>query len=597
MKVPVLGGVWREVRSRWGGLTETQRDHARLLAGLVLLAGLGVAAVHYGAPIYQRWVRDRALAEAKTFAEKKDYRSALVALHRAVNKNPFDREVWSQVANFLSALGSPDVLTARRNQLQLAPDNLAVRLSFVMDALRFGDVAAAREAVAGVQVGAREEVEFFRMAAALAVATGSGPELENALMALAERQPQDRETRVDLASMRLWGPDAGRSEAARQELLALLAEPSVRVRCAVELLKHIGRTGGRNDADRLVATLHERFTGRPPAVGREEAGGQPPGWHGLIEALQREAGEVPQHAAVLARWRGAIGQGREALVWLETLAAEVRTAPLVKAAALDLAMALDDAERMRRGLIDGAWGALRLEAVDLAFAARWQRKLGKPEHARDAWQDAIQASGGTLPGLRALARLGVAWRDTDGALVAMLEVTRRYPTERWAWEALRLEYLRQKDMPRLFALYDRWVNSPLNTRTVEQDWIFLRLMAGEATPSVHARARALRDASPFEPTSVLGHVLSLRAQRRHREALLELDGLSRVHAETERMRLWRGVLLNDLGRRAEARDTLLAVDTNMLLPEEFRLGQEAMNQAVAATRKAEPAPAALPRAP
>ncbi len=177
-----------------------------------------------------------------------------------------------------------------------------------------------------------------------------------------------------------------------------------------------------------------------------------------------------------------------------------------------------------------------------------------------------------------LARLATAWGDAEGAEAALQAVTRRFPAERWAWEALRIAYSRRQDTPKLHALYDRWAASPLANRTIEQDWIYLATLTGQTSAAVHARARALRDASPFDPVAVLGHALSLRAQKRTLEAFVAIDGLVGAERETPRARLWRGILLHELGRKAEARQTLGGVETARLLPEELRAGQEAFAQ-------------------
>jgi tetratricopeptide (TPR) repeat protein len=373
-----------------------QRDHARLGACVVLLLLLGALAVYFGREPAKRWMRDRTLTEAKEFAAKKDYRSALVALHRAVDKNPHDREVWRQVADFLTEMGSPDVLTAKRNLLSLSPDDMSLRLGFVLDALKFGDVEAAREAANGVREGAREDVEFFRMTAALAVSTGKQGELEASLEELVRRAPGDHETALDLACLRLWGPDAARAAEARAALLRLLEVRDVRVRSAVELLKHAARTGERAEADFLVARIHEHLTGRAPT--REPGSDQPPGWFTMIERLKAEAETSAPSAAVLARWLGALGLGREAIVWLERVPERVREAAVVKAVALDLAVAVEDMERLRSGLREGAWGRLPTEAVDLAFAARWQRRASQPDHARETWGGCAAGDGRRAPG-------------------------------------------------------------------------------------------------------------------------------------------------------------------------------------------------------
>lgn len=575
----------------WNRLTETQRDICKIAGGLLVLGPLVLLAIYLTKPRVQRWQRDQALEEARAFTAKKDYRNALVAFHRVIDKSPTDIESWKQVADFLSEAGSPEVLVARRNLVWLAPDDISLRLGFVLDALRYGDVNGAREVVGGVKEGAREEVAFYRMAAALAYAMGRTEEFEANLEELLKRQPADHNAALDLATLRLWGADAARSAAAKQSLVGLLHEPDVRVRAAVELLKYVARTGSRADADMLVAMLHGVFYKRPPREGQTGAmNAEPPGWVAVVEALKTNAATSANDAAVLARWLAAIGQPREALVWLDSLGDAVRRSPLVAAAAMELSVMLDDAARLRPLLLDGAWGRAPLETVDLAFAARWERRRGKTEDARATWADALESAGDSLPALRVLARLAVAWGDPEGAQAAMLAVVKRYPTERWAWEALRIEYSRKGDTPKLRALYEKWVASPVANRFIEQDWVMLNFLTGQPAATVFERARALQAAEPLDPVATLGYALALRAQKQPREALIVLDGLVGEERTKPRALLWRGVLLAELGRRAEARQILGAVEVARLLPEEVRIGREFFSQT------APEAPVVLPKA-
>ncbi|MBS0633698.1 MAG: hypothetical protein JSS11_17450 [Verrucomicrobia bacterium] len=581
----------------WNRLTESQRDLCKIAGGLLVLTPVVLLTLYLAKPQVQRWQRDQALAEARAFTAKKDYRNALVAFHRVIDKSPTDIESWKQVADFLSETGSPEVLVARRNLVWLAPDDISLRLGFVLDALRFGDVNGASEVVGGVKEGAREEVAFYRMAAALAYAQGRTAEFEANIEELLRRQPADHNAALDLATLRLWGADATRVAAARQTLLELLREPDVRVRAAVELLKYVARTGTRADADALVAVLHRALLNRPPPPpGDPGAAAEPPGWFTVVEALKAGAAGSANDAAVLARWLAAIGQPREALVWLDGLNGPVQRSPLVAAAAMELSLMLDDASRLRPLLLDGAWGRAPLETVDLAFAARWERKLGKTDDARATWANALESANESLPALRVLARLAVAWGDPEGAQAAMLAVIKRYPAERWAWEALRIEYSRKSDTPKLRALYDKWVASPVTNRFIEQDWVILNFLTGQPAATVFERAKALHEAEPLDPVAALGYAMALRAQKKPREAFLAIDGLVGEDRTKPRALLWRGILLAELGRRAEARQTLAAVEIARLLPEEVRLGREFFGQtapvALPAAAKASSAPAA-----
>lgn len=588
---------WRlSLRGWWAFLTEMQRDHIKVGATItvfLLVAGVGY---YWSRPHLRRWERDQALEQAKDFAAQRDYRNALLALQRAMEKDANDVSGWTQVAEFLSELGSREVLVARRNLVTLAPDDLSLRLGFVLDALRFGDVDAARQAFSGVSEGAREEVSFFRMAAAIAYVAGKTAELEGSLEEIVRRAPTDHSAAMDLATLRLWGPDAARAQAAKQNLVVLLKQPDVRVRASVELLKHVAQTGTRDEARTLVAVLHARLIGRPapqPTATGAEALTEPPGWTAVVEALKREGIRWAHDAAVVARWLSTIGQSREALVWLDTAEEKIRRSLVVSAAALELAVTINDVERLRPLLLQGAWGNGRADAIDLAFAARWQRQMARPLNAQATWSDAIAASADSLPALRVLTRLAMAWNDSEGARAAMLAIIDRFPSERWAWETLKLEYARKQETPKLWQLYDKWTRAQPDNRVVAQDWITLSVLTGQVTSGVHSRARELFQNTPTDVPSAIAYALSLRAQKRPADALAVLEKLSTADQAIPRVVLWRGVLQADTGQKSAARATLASVASAKLMPEEIY----AMREASAAAAEIRALPAVKPKAP
>lgn len=585
-----MGSFGDKLHSAWTYFTDEQRDVAKLIIGIVVLGGIGSAAYIWGRKPIRLWQRDKALAAAREFIAKKDYASALSALRRAADRNPNDIEVWRQVADFLGSTGSPDVLVARRNLVELSPDDLSLRLGFVVDALRYGDVMTARDVYSGVRDGEREEVAFFRMAAAIAYATGQTDVLEKNLDEILKRSPGDRQAMMDLVLIQLWGADADKARAAKSSALELLKNPEVRVRGSVELLKYTARNGAPADMRELVSQLNISFFGRPPPAVNNPNPNEPPGWIALVEGIKQQAAGSAQEAAMVARWLSSLGQTREALVWIDTLGEGIRRSPLVSAAALELSIIIDDADRLRVLLLNGAWGRAAPETVDLAFASRWQRRLGHFSNAQATWGDALASAGNSISALRVLTRLATAWGNNDDAQAAMQLVIVRFPYERWAWEALRLEYSRRQDSPKLFELYDKWVRAQPDNRVVAEDWIVLGLLLDHTTPAMLTRARTLRQTDPESAVARLGYALSLRTQHHPAEALAQLNILPDADKQLPRIALWRGVLLLETGDKTEARATLNRIDHSRLLPEEVAIWREFSGQAAAPVVRPRPTP-------
>ena len=532
-----------------------------------------------GQPLWHQWRRDQALAQARQFTAQKDYRSSLLALRRASELDLGNPAVWQEIAELLSSLGSPEALVARSNLVALTPEDMSLRLALVLDALRFGATDTAREAIAAVSEAGRREVDFYRMAAALSYAIGEYKQFQDQLAEVVRRAPDDRDARFNLAALRLWGTDLGQRLTAAAELRELTRYRETRVRAAIELLKFTANTGVRAEADELVTFLCARFLGQPlrPLVGATIAD-EPPGWAALLEALREDAGSRAQDATTLVRWLGALGMRREALVWLDGRPAAVQQAPTVWLATFDLALASDDQSRLRT-LLGAEYGArMPAPAIDLAFAVRWQLRNRAEVRAHATWDDAISVCADSLPALRALVQLATAWNYAEGSEAALRAVIARFPTERWAYEAARLSYLRQRDTERLLQLYKLWMGREPQNRLVQQSWIMLSLLLGQGGEPVQAQARQLRRQYPAEPAVAVCYAAALRSQGRRIEALAVLTQLDPVVQKQSRVALWRAVLAAECGRKAEARAALETVAPQELLEEEaqlWRLAREA----------------------
>ncbi|MBI3886977.1 MAG: hypothetical protein HY302_14805, partial [Opitutae bacterium] len=472
---------------RWAQLPVIQQELFKLLALILLVGTFGLGVFFAGKPFWRGWRQQAALRQARQFAESHDYRNAVLALRRATEENVSDLETWRVVADFLAEIGSPEAITARKNAVNLSPQDNSLRLAYVIEALRYGEIQSAQEALAAAREGAHKDIAFHQMAAAIAMALRRKGDLAGQLERILQFDPQNPEARFNLAALRVWGDDPARSAPAVQELRDLTGPANpMRVRAALELLKFAARTGGRTEVDALVAFLHTNFCGRPPSATQvRDNGGQPPGWFALLEAMKAGAAKDPFDAAPMARWMASVSMRREALAWLEELPPALRRGPVVGSSYIDLIVAVDDPERLRRVLVDGgALGKIEPAVVDLAFAARWQRAHLLEARGRTTWDDAIGASSGSLNARRALLRLADAWGDREGAEAVLRRIVQDYPGERWAVEALRLSYAQRRDTEKLLQLYTVWTGRAPDNRPVQRTWVMLSLLLNRATPEV-----------------------------------------------------------------------------------------------------------------
>ena len=565
------------LKDYWNELDESQRSLRRALLVILLLAVAVVPAWFFGRPTWERWQRRRALEQVRVFSQRNDYRSAALALRRAIEAEPNDPATWQEAARLLSEIGSPDVLTAREQLTRLEPANLGAKLALAADALRFERPDVAQATLAGIDAGARRDEAFFRLTVSLALTLGRADEVEGNLAQLVAAAPNDVVARFDYAAARLWSIDVDKREAARRELEALLSEPAVRVRAAVELLKEAARQAEDRRADEVVMVMMRQFVPGWRGTARDV---NMAAWANLLERMKVvAAADGPEATAVLSQWLGDIGQPHETLLWLEGLPPAVRDTLTVKEVAAQLSANVGDLDRLEALLREGAWGGWPRDVLTLAMAAHLQRLRYDEAHGRGTWADAVTAAGDSAPGLRALVRLASAWgqaEDTEAALQALVE---RAPASVWAYAALQNLYAAQRDLRRLWELHDRWVRQmPLDDQVAER-WIVLGCMLNRVGPELAARAEAIHAAQPTDTAATIALGAVRWRQGQPREALGLIASLPAEDRARPTAALWVGLAQADLGNRSLARDALLVAWRVGLSSEEAALIRNAAAKA------------------
>ncbi len=300
-----------------------------------------------------------------------DFLRARMFLEQAVQVNPRDLAARRALATFYERASPPLALERWREAVGLTPESDEARFGLANCALRLGDAATAREALAGVTEAGRATMEHQRLAAGLALLADDRPALERALARIAQLEPGDLRARFNLANLQHSSRDAPVAAIGRAALVALARGGPLAVRATIELMRP-GQRAPAPDAewDRLARELLQETAGRQP--GRLALTG-----HLLVQPAP-PAGD----AAVLVRWLGELGMAREALGWLDGLKAELRDSPEVRTAHAALAAAARDWKRLQALVQDGAWGAVPADAVTLAFAAHVQREGVGVAHAR-----------------------------------------------------------------------------------------------------------------------------------------------------------------------------------------------------------------------
>ena len=552
--------IWRTLAGwieTWSdALSEGQRELLRATIVVTLLGAIGGGVYHIGAPQWRQWRHDQALDQAKGFAERNDYHNLLLALRRATALEPGDPATWHEAEKYLAQLGSPEAIVAGEQIARLEPGNMAVRLALVQEALALGRVDKAAAALDSLEAGARRDVAFHRLAAAVALATGHEAELETQLAAILAALPNDPDARFNYAAVRLWSLEPATQATAQAELMALLDAPAYRIRASIMLLTETARQRDANKMAFLLEALLQRFA---PGAKPDFASAGIPGWVALIQGMKTAAAGGAGDAALLARWLADTGAAHEAEGWLETLPPAIRSDAVVADAAAELSAEIGDLAKLDAELRAGAWGPIPDNARLLALASRVQRLSAAAERARGTWGDAVAASAGSVSTLRALARLAGLWGDPAGAELALEGLLARQPKTGWAFDALRNSYIARGDLAKLDQLYVRWLKQEPDDAELAAAWITLAATLNEDMPTAIARAEQLLAAYPSSRTLAIA-VAALRwRQGRPSDAWQALAALTADDRRNPTVAFWSVLILADLGRVGEVKTALASV--------------------------------------
>lgn len=554
----------RRWERRWDSLYQLQREALVIGLGLLVAAALGFGGYRVLVGPLRHWRGRQALEQAGRYMQQQDYRNALLALKRATVLMPNDPATWRVVAQNLDTLGVPETLVAHENLVQLDPGDTRQKLALVRQALRFEKADLAARTLAALPEGAAEGAEYHRLAAALALSMGRDDDYVAQLRALLAVEPQDARARFNLAVADLWRDDASARQA-RGEFLALLQDPAMRVRAAVELLKDAARRRDAAAAESAAKAIDDALPAPPAAA--ELA----PGWDRLRTKL-KAAAEAPEDVAVLARWLGTIGAGGDALAWLDGLPEASRRNPAVGDAAIGLAASLNDADALRRWLAAGAWG--ELEDADIQALARIAtvRAAGRPAAERPAWLEALGATADSANGSRALARLAAIWNNREITGRALEALVRAAPRDLWARQSLEALYLGAGESGKLLELYADWRKAVPDDLHVDAAWWRLAAVLDRLPERAAEEVLSRVGAVPENPEMRLAAAAVLWRRKDFPQAATILADLSEDDRTRPEAAFWLGVVDAELGRPEAGRELRRAAESPWL-PEEAAILQ------------------------
>lgn len=557
---------------------DAPRPPLRLRTGRIAVAGTVLAVLGAGGfagyRATVRWADERNERLAHTFLDQQDYRSAQLLLKQAVQVNPASVRAHRALARFYDQVHSPLALSSWREVVALSPSDDEAKLSLAESALRFNELAEMQGALNAVSPAGHATVGYHRFAAALALARRDLATLKTELETLAKLEPANIGTRIGLASLRLRSPEPAEQAAARAELEQLAHTDSARIHATLVLLLALPA----NDSAAIQA-LAQRL------LPEKTAGGTARDWPALLRYLQAQPQPVPDDAAALIDTMSQRGLAHDALTWADTLPADTRQAPVMLTARAQAALLVRDWRLLHQLIADGAWGWIKSDAVDLAFAARVQRERSRLTNSRATWDDALALAQETPPSLRVLRRIAEEFGWSEETRRTLEATVRVQPRDQATWETLIATAEAHGETEAVWELFRDWTRAMPDSTAARARRVLLSLVLDR--PDAGLRAELTSPDLEAQPAIIAAQALVNWRQNNQAAAKSAVAALTGPALLDPHVALVAAIILADTKETAASARLIANLPTTRLLPEEQRLlrtAQERIRNATDAAR-------------
>lgn len=544
--------------------------------GVVLLA---LATIFWGWPAFQDFRQRRIVRIANSFFATQDFRSAYLLLDQHVRSFPGNLEARRLLAKVQEEYGPGMGLSEWEHLAKIEPNNPDNQVGLITAALRVGQLEGIPASLSALQKLRPDSVDYHRLSAALALARHDQPTLRRAIENLARLEPDNETTQFSLATLRLRSSLPAERAEARATLDRLAKGDRLRIRAGLALIQDApARWPEEKETAKLFQNLVRALELDESPLSRPSSQlllsvfrVREPGLGLLVSHLLQQPEPSSEDAVSMAQWMLQHRQSREALVWLETLPEKTRGSPGVLASRAACSIAIESWEKLEELLLADAWGPVPADAVKYAMQARLLRSEKNESRAEAVWNNAVQASGDSLPGLRMLHRLAVVWRWPGKDTQVLWSLVRKFPADRQAWTTLVASALTERDTPGVWRVYNAWMQAAPDEVSVQIERLVIGLLTQPGEKDLAAQAAGLFAKYPDYPGARLAQATALWRDGRAGEALTVLD-LGAIRPEQEpRQALVRGLVLADLNRRSESERMFSLFDSRRLLPEEAAL--------------------------
>jgi tetratricopeptide (TPR) repeat protein len=557
---------------------------------LIIVAILGVLLLgggYFGYQGYKSIRQTRLVKQARGFIAKSNNRKAILCLQRALRYNSRDPDACRLMAQLSEAARSPASLIWRTKVLEANPHSLEDRLAYVQTALLLRDYASATNGLAAVDPDKRNTASYHNIAGTVASSLGQFPEAEAHFKECIRLEPQNPVPQLNLAVVRLHGTNETALAEARNSLKQIAADVSSNptnstLRCqAVRELTvdalHFRQYGPALQlSQQLLEQTNSTFTDRLLRLEILKESHS----HDFDPALityQHEAEVDPGKIYELSMWQMAKISPADTLTWLKSLPSNMQTnqsVNLIEAECYSIAHNWRGLQNWL-SITNSSQGWGELEFVRHMFLTRALREQGFDGAAKAEWEHAIKDANGQKASLVMLLRLIAPWRWHTEAEELLWSIVNRYPTEKWATQALGQALFAGGRTRSLMRLYAQEAKTSPSDLSVKNNLAMTALLLDAQELKPHNLARELYQKAPTNSAFASTYAFSLYVQNHNQDALKVFEQLRPKDLENPAIAGYYGLVLKAIGNPSKARSYLDWAFKAPMLPEERNLFEKA----------------------
>ena len=534
-----------------------------LIVAAVLLVSVGSFFAYCA---YCNWQADRAVRQAKSSLGKKNLQDGILSLQAALRYRPDHLEAHRTIASLLEASRSSEALAHRRRLMDLQPRLLEPKLAYARSALLFDKPQEAAKVLDGIKGSNRKTSAFMELRAELFLVRARTDLALEVYRELLELHPKDRRVRAKLTALELQsGPEQDRDSvraalealASDEEfgLIALraLTQDALRRQDFPAALSWSGRASELPSAefsDRLLR-LQALFAAKSPA------------YDVWLSDLEKGAFENPQFALELGKWKAITIGPQTAAAWLESAPNSVRHELAISALLADCYSTLDRWRDLESLTSLSAWRDL--EPLRLAFLARAQAGQGDLKKSEQTWKLAVAAAEKQPDQLVRL--LAMARADKRDVRQLLWVIAEKDPRNVSARRELYQAYWQERNAEGMLRMMELVFKENPNDRAAKYNVASLLMATGRQIERAGSLAKELYEDDPQALGNAALYAFGLHLQGDSEKGADLLDSREDLNQLGSDGAAYYALVLSACGRDDEARQVLVPVDRQTLLPE------------------------------